>query len=400
MIAHPRRDSTNERFFAPCPRGLETVLADELRELGARNPATTAGGVHFEGSWAICYRANLESRLASRILWRVGAAPYRVEQDIYNAAHQLPWQSWFTPRRTIKIKVSAQHCPLKSLDFVTLRIKDAVCDRMRLSAGRRPNIDTKTPDMLIAAFLDHDHCTFYLDTSGDPLFKRGWRKSAAEAPLRENLAAGILRLAGWPKEMTLFDPMCGAGTFAIEAALMARRIAPGIKRRFAFEKFQHFNERAWRSLRDSSRAQQLSTCPVSILATDCDKQVLDAAAANLEAAGVASSVHLAQGDLLDQPAPAEVGVLLTNPPYGLRVGAEPELTTLYPRIGDWLKQRFIGWTAYFFTADMRFPTLLRLSPSRRVPLFNGAIECRLYEFLVVAGSMRSTRRTAKDRAST
>ncbi|MGH7257961.1 MAG: THUMP domain-containing protein, partial [Nitrospiraceae bacterium] len=145
MIAHPRRDSTNERFFAPCPRGLETVLAEELRELGACNPAVTGGGVHFEGSWAICYRTNLESRVASRILWRVGAAPYRMEQDIYDAAHQLPWQSWFTPRRTIKIKVSAQHCPLKSLDFVTLRIKDAVCDRMRLSAGRRPNIDTKTP---------------------------------------------------------------------------------------------------------------------------------------------------------------------------------------------------------------------------------------------------------------
>ena len=188
MIAHPRRDSTNERFFAPCPRGLETVLADELRELGARNPATTAGGVHFEGSWAICYPTNLESRVASRILWRVGVAPYRVEQDIYDAAHQLPWHSWFTHRRTIKIKVSAQQCPLKSLDFVTLRIKDAVCDHMRLSAGRRPNIDTKNPDMLIAAFLDHDRCTFYLDTSGDPLFKRGWRTIAAEAPLRENLA--------------------------------------------------------------------------------------------------------------------------------------------------------------------------------------------------------------------
>jgi putative N6-adenine-specific DNA methylase len=323
-----------------------------------------------------------------------------MEQDIYDAAYRLPWQTWFTPRRTIKIKVSAQHCPLKSLDFVTLRIKDAVCDRMRLSAGGRPDIDTKNPDILIAAFLDRERCTFYLDTSGDPLFKRGWRKNAAEAPLKENLAAGILRLAGWPKEMTLFDPMCGAGTFAIEAALMAQRIAPGINRRFAFEKFQHFNERIWRSLRDSSRVRQLSTCPVSILASDCDKQILDAAAANLQAAGVASSVRLAQGDLLDQPAPSEIGMLLTNPPYGLRVGTESELAAMYPRIGDWLKQRFTGWTAYFFTADTRFPTLLRLSPSRRVPLFNGAIECRLYEFHVVSGSMRHTRRAGKNPLST
>ena len=254
--------------------------------------------------------------------------------------------------------------------------------------------------MLIAAFLDHDRCTFYLDTSGDPLFKRGWRTIAAEAPLRENLAAGILRLAGWPKEITLFDPMCGAGTFAIEAALMAQRIAPGMKRRFAFEKFQHFNERTWRTLRDSSRAQQLSTCPVSIMASDRDKQVLGAAAAKFEAAGVTPSVQLGHGDLLEQSAPAEVGMLLTNPPYGLRVETEPELTTLYPRIGDWLKQRFTGWTAYFFTADMRFPTLLRLSPSRRVPLFNGGIECRLYEFHVVSGSMRRARRAGKGAPST
>ena len=299
-------------------------------------------------------------------------------------------------------KVTAVQTPQQKQEGTHRRQSNgyAVCDRMRLSAGRRPDIDTKNPDMLIAAFLDHDRCTFYLDTSGDPLFKRGWRKSAAEAPLRENLAAGILRLAGWPKETTLFDPMCGAGTFAIEAALMARRIAPGLKRRFAFEKFQHFNERVWRSLRDSSHAQQLSTCPVSIRASDLDKQVLEAAAANLEAAGVAPSVHLAQGDLLDQSAPAEVGMLVTNPPYGLRVGTEPELTTLYPRIGDWLKQRFTGWTAYFFTADMRFPTLLRLSPSRRMPLFNGAIECRLYEFRVVPGSMRNSRRAGKDTSST
>lgn len=385
-------DSTNQRFFAPCPRGLEPVLSDELREIGAGHVAATAGGVQFEGPWALCYRANLESRIASRILWRVGQAPYRTEADVYDAARKLNWQAWFTAHRTIKIKVSAQACPLKSLDFVTLRIKDAVCDRLRFSAGRRPDVDTRNPDLLIAAFLNHQHCTFYVDTSGEPLFKRGWRQTAADAPLRENLAAGILRLAGWPQDTALFDPMCGAGTFPIEAAWMAQRIAPGSKRRFAFEKLLNFDERTWRALRESSIARQLPSCPIPIHAADRDARTLEAATANLKAAGVSASVHLLHGDILDQLAPASAGLLISNPPYGHRVGEADLLASFYPRLGDWLKQRFAGWTAYFFTGDSRFPTLLRLSPSKRVPLFNGAIECRLYEFRIVSGSHRRPQR--------
>jgi putative N6-adenine-specific DNA methylase len=367
-------------------------LSDELRELGAGHVAASAGGVEFTGPWRLCHRANLESRIASRILWRVGQAPYRNADDIYEAAHKLSWHAWFTPRRTIKIKVSAQACPLKSLDFVTLRIKDAVCDRMRSSSGLRPDVDTRNPDLLIAAFLDHDRSTFYLDTSGEPLFKRGWRHTAGDAPLRENLAAGILRVAGWPQPAALFDPMCGAGTFAIEAAWMAQRIAPGNKRRFAFEKLLNYDERTWRSLRESSIARQLASGPVPIYAADHDPRMLEAAAANLKSAGVFSSVQLSHGNVLDQPAPAASGLLICNPPYGHRVGEADHLASFYPRLGDWLKQCFAGWTACFFTGDPRFPKLLRLSPSRRVPLFNGALECRLYEFRIVSGSHRRSQR--------
>lgn len=385
-------DSTTHRFFASCPRGLEQALCDELRVIGAAHVTISPGGVEFTGLWSVCYRANLESRIASRILWRVGQAPYRTESDIYEAAQSLSWHAWFTARRTIKIKVSAQACPLKSLDFVTLRIKDAVCDRMRLSSGRRPDVDTRCPDILIAAFLDAECCTFYLDTSGEPLFKRGWRQTAGDAPLRENLAAGILRLIGWPSDQMLFDPMCGAGTFPIEAAMMAQRMAPGSKRRFAFEKLLNYDERTWRSLRESSIARQLVSSPVPIHASDHDPRILEAASANLKAAGVSSSVRLLQGDILDQQAPAAAGLLVSNPPYGHRVGERDRLASFYPRLGDSLKQRFTGWTAYFFTADPQFPTLLRLSPSRRIPLFNGALECRLYEFRIVSGSHRRSRR--------
>ena len=185
-------DSTNHAFFAPCPRGLEAVLADELTDLGAADVKPTAGGVAFHGPLALCYRVNLQSRIASRLLLRIAEGSYRDEHDVYDSANAIRWQDWFTPQQRIKVKVSAHHCPLKSLDFVTLRVKDAVCDRFQFARGKRPTVDTHAPDILIAVYLDASTCTFYLDTSGEPLFKRGWRKSAGEAPIRETTAGAAV----------------------------------------------------------------------------------------------------------------------------------------------------------------------------------------------------------------
>lgn len=384
-------DSTNHAFFAPCPRGLEAVLADELKDLGASAIQQTAGGVHFHGPLPLCYLVNLQSRIASRILWRMAEAPYRDEQDVYDAAMAVRWQDWFTPQQSIKVKVSAQHCPLKSLDFVTLRVKDAVCDRFQYARGKRPTVDTHAPDMLIAVFLDRTTCTLYLDTSGDPLFKRGWRKSAGEAPIRENLAAGILRLARWTPDTVLFDPMCGSGTFVIEAALMARRVAPGLGRRFAFEKLLSFDPRRLSDLRDRLKAAEVPAEPGLIHAADRSAQAIASIRANLAVAGSGEAVALREGDVLDLPAPADAGLVVTNPPYGHRMGEAEALRTFYPRFGDHLKQQFCGWTVQIFTADLKLPGLLRLAPSRRIPLFNGAIECRLFEFRMVAGSLRKKR---------
>lgn len=186
-----------ERFFAPCPRGLETVLAAELERLDATSIQASPGGVGFHGNWQTCYRANLESRIASRILWQIAKDQYRSEADIYDLTHSLPWQDWFEPRLSIKVNLAAIKCPLRSLDFVTLRIKDAVCDKFRAIHGKRPDIDTVAPDMRIHGFLNAQEFTLYLDTSGEALFKRGLRQTQGEAPLRENLAAGILALTGW-----------------------------------------------------------------------------------------------------------------------------------------------------------------------------------------------------------
>ena len=383
-----------QTFFAPCPRGLEGVLRDELEQWGAQVSVATHGGVQFSGPFDLCYKANLESRIASRVLWRVFHGRYRTEQDIYQAAYSLPWRDWFSARHTIKVKVSAQHCPLNSLDFVTLRIKDAVCDRFSAFTRVRPSVDTHKPDIRIDAFLDRSGFTLYLDTSGDALFKRGWRKVSAEAPLRENLAAGILRLSGWSAEHPLLDPMCGGGTIVLEAALMALNVAPGLGRSFAFEKLNNFDQRAWLALCQASRARQAPRVPLAIYGSDLHGAALKAAQSNLEAAGLTGVVKVKQVNVLELKPPAEEGVLIMNPPYGVRTGAQTELAEFYPRLGDRLKHYFAGWRAYIFTADLRLPTLVRLSATRRTPLFNGALECRLFEFKMVQGGMRRSKATA------
>jgi putative N6-adenine-specific DNA methylase len=380
--------SPREQFFAPCPRGLESVLADELEALGAQAIVPTPGGVGFTGPFDLCYRVNLESRTASRVLWRVWQGPYRSEANLYDAAASLPWRDWFSVERTIKVKVSAQQCPLKSLDFVTLRIKDAVCDHFFSAVKVRPSVDTAKPDVRVDAFLDATQATLYLDTSGEPLFKRGFRAARTEAPLRENLAAGILKLSSWTPDQALLDPMCGGGTFLLEAVQIARRIAPGLGRGFAFEKMNNFRQPVWRAICEASRAQQQPANSLRIYGSDVNGSTLQATRANLEAAGLADAVTLKQVSVLDVKAPAESGALVMNPPYGIRTGEQDDLAELYPQLGDVLKQRFAGWRAYLFTADLRLPKLIRLAPSRRIPLFNGALECRLYEFKLVEGSMR------------
>lgn len=383
-------DSTKLRFFASCPQGLEGVLEQELHDLGVPMTTKTEGGISFLAPWATMYWVNLKSHIASRVLWEVGQASYLSEDDVYRAAYSLPWPDWFTSSQTIKVKVSARRCPLTSLDFITLRIKDAVCDKFMAVRHKRPDVDTKRPNIRIDAFLDESTVTFYLDTSGEPLFKRGHRVLSVEAPLRENLAAGLLRLAGWNPNEVLLDPMCGSGTIPLEAALMARKIAPGQSRSFGFERLIVHDPKRWGHLREASRIKQLATVPAAIYASDRDPAAVKIAQRIFQGAGVGIDIRLRQSDVLDLEAPAEQGVIMINPPYGVRLSKPEELDNFYPKLGDWLKQRFSGWRAYIFTGDLRVPKLIGLAPSKRIPLFNGPLECRLYEFLIMAGSMRKT----------
>lgn len=378
-----------ENFFSPCPRGLELMLSNELNALGAQEVRTTDGGVHFTGPLLLGYRVNLHSRIASRVLWRVATAHYRNEQDIFDTAYALPWNDWFSTSHTIRVNMTAIKCPLKSLDFATLKIKDAICDKFRALTGDRPSVDTHAPDIRIHAFLDTNRMTLYVDTSGDALFKRGVRQYTNVAPLRENLAAGILMLTGWQPGVPLLDPMCGSGTFLIEAAQMSLGIAPGIGRRFAFEKLKNFDAAAWGEMRSQAQSAQKPVNVLPIFGSDLYGDELKAARLNLENAGLHGAVTLNQANVLEISAPADHGVLVANLPYGERMGDLEELQALYPKLGDVLKKKFGGWNAYLFTSDLRMPRFIRLSVSRRTLLFNGAIECRLFEYKMVVGSNRS-----------
>jgi len=377
-----------ENFFASSPRGLEPLLADELAALGAQRIQQVPGGAAFAGEWRVCYAANLWSRLASRVLWRVAEFDYASEEDIHAAARKVDWMRLFTVERSLRVNVSAQKSPLKSLDFATLRIKDAVCDRFRETLGSRPNVDRANPDVRVHAFLEAARGAFYLDTSGEPLFKRGWRAGAGEAPLRENLAAGIILLSGWKPEEPLLDPMCGGGTLLVEAAAMARGRAPGANRRFGFENLKAFSPAIWEKEKRDALKPRNAPKSLDIFGSDNDPRVLGDARRNIAGAGVDRWIKLEQVDILERPAPAPAGVMVANPPYGERIGSKEELAEFYPRLGSALKKNYPGWRCHFFTADMRLPKLMRLQPSRRVPLYNGALECRLFEIRIVAGSNR------------
>jgi len=382
-----------QSFFATCPSGLEEVLARELDACSARGTRPAGGGVHFEGNPATGYRANLRSRIASRILWRVADAAYANEQDIYEAALRVPWPERFHVGRTIRVDVAAIRSPVKSLEFVTLRVKDAICDRFRADTGGRPDVDTRVPDVRVHAFLDARSVTFYLDTSGEPLWKRGGRARTGEAPIRENLAAGIIALSGWQPGEPFLDPMCGSGTFLIEAAGVALGLAPGSRRAFGFEKLAGFDATLWRRLRDEACASELPRAPMPIHGADLYGAELAKARAAIESAGLAGAIQLKQANVLELSPPAPAGVLVANPPYGVRLGEDEELEAFYPKLGDALKARFAGWRCYFLTGDAaRFAKLVGLKASRRIPLFNGPLECRLLEYRIVAGSMRGRQR--------
>ena len=424
------------QLFLPCAAGVEDYLAHEVaRVIGQPLPQVQKwrGGVLVNAAWRDALLLNLHSRLAQRVLVQLFHAQYRNEQDLYRAASEVAWEIWFTPLQSIKVEVTAQHSPLTSLNFAALKIKDAVCDRFRANAGGvRPDVDTQSPDMRIYAHLTTDTVSLYIDTSGEALFKRGWREDKGEAPLKETLAAAIIAASGWADDplQPLYDPCCGSGTIAIEAAQIACHIAAGSQRHFAFEKMLPFQQHVWSAIQ--SAALQAQKRPADgqkphVFGSDVAHRMVDFAQRNAQRAGVADAIEFRGGDALQRLPPSpNPGVMLVNPPYGERMEAAgfagaarqrhgpaggqtqtgPATATgreqaqtgdggeFFVQLAAHWKKNYAGWTAWVLTPDLKLPGKMRLKESRRVPMWNGPIECRLLRFDMVKGSARGEARVA------
>ena len=402
-------------LFLPCAAGVESLLEAEVQAiLPATKVRALRGGVALAGEPREVMRLNLESRLAQRVLIEVAEGEYRNEDELYTLAHGIDWSDWITPRQTLRVDTTAQRSPLRSLNFAALRVKDGVCDRMRDAHGERPNVDTVRPDLQVVLHAGAERAAIYVDSSGESLFKRGWREDKGDAPLKETLAAAMLAAAGWrgtaAEGGALHDPCCGSGTIAIEAAQIAMGIAPGALRRFAFEKMLPFSSAEMRAelqrLRSKAK-ERVHPAEVPIFASDVSFRMIDFARRNAERAGVASAIVFNGGDALERPAPslpADLhGTLMVNPPYGERIdvagkaAARPSPdrdapSDFFPRLATHWKRAYTahpaGWTAWILSPDMKLPSAMRLKESRRVPMWNGPIECRLFRFDLVAGSAR------------
>ena len=459
------------QLFLPCAAGVEDFLAQEVHEitsLQGDDLRVMRGGVNLRSSWRDAMRLNLYSRLCQRVLVQLHVGEYRNEQDLYEAASNVAWEIWFTPKESFKIEITAQHSPLQSLNFAALKIKDAIADRFRFKTGIRPDVNTQWPDARIYGHLTTDTVTIYIDTSGEPLFKRGWRQDTGEAPLKETLAAAMIAASGWaetiyeevegeePSFAPFYDPCCGSGTISIEAAQIACNIAPGSTRRFGFEKLLPYQPHVWDAIKSEAAQAVLTPAErenIQIFGSDVSFRMVDFATRNAERAGVADVVQFRGGDALQRMPPCENekknGIMIVNPPYGDRIGisgvagqnarrsggrenaqqngrqnprqssnynpdagdfeqdnqsdqprfgqresaqtenAGLEGSEFFPQLATHWKKNYAGWTAYVLTPDMKLPTKMRLKESRRVPMWNGPIECRLFRFDMVAGSARA-----------
>jgi len=409
-------------LFLPCAAGVEDYLAPEILRITGLPPGCITkqrGGVAVRTSFAHAMLLNLYSRLAQRVLVLVSYTEYRNEQDLYRAAMAVSWEQWFTPKQSIKVEITAQHSPLTSLNFAALKVKDAVCDRFReTSGGVRPDVDTQWPDVRIYAHLTTDSCSLYIDTSGEPLFKRGWREDKGDAPLKETLAAAMIAASGWADGegdlLPLYDPCCGSGTVVIEAAQIACNIAAGSMRRFAFEKYRPFRAAEWAAMKAEAAQAVVKPepgQPTLIYGSDVSHRMVDFAQRNAERAGVADVIEFRGGDALQRMPPIDVpGVMLVNPPYGERIetggfagtarfGARelPETEAsgeggdggeFFSKLATHWKKNYSGWTAWVLTPDLKLPSKMRLKESRRVPMWNGPLECRLFKFEMIKGSAR------------
>lgn len=370
---------TEFAYFATAAKGLEEVLADELHALEVSTIVPGTGGVHFRGSRADGYRACLWLRTANRVLQPIGSFPCHSAEELYAGVHACPWEEFLAPGMTLALDASVRDSVLTHSRFAALKGKDAIVDRLRERRGARPDIDTAAPDLQVNLHIHRNSCTVSLDLAGDGLHRRGYRLERTTAPLRETLAAGLLLLSGWDGATPFADPMCGSGTLPIEAALIATRTAPGLARSFAFQKWPGFDARGWQALRDEAH-QLRRPAGAPIVGADRDPRALRVAQENAARLTGAAAITWTRADFARLTPPATAGTLLFNPPYGERLKDDGTLESLYRSMGDTLKQQWKGWMAWILTGNLDAAKRIGLKATRRIPLWNGPLECRLLKY--------------------
>ncbi|MEN9705560.1 MAG: hypothetical protein RLZZ393_1439, partial [Pseudomonadota bacterium] len=379
------------RFVATVPRGFADLLAQELATLGATDIRERAGGVGFRGSLETGYRACLESRLASRVLLQVGNASMSGTESLYDAVRAIDWRQHLDPRGTLACEYTGSHPAISNTHFGTLKVKDAICDQLRDSTGQRPDISTERPSLRVHAHVGGGQVTVSIDLAGESLGRRGYRVAGGEAPLRENLAAGILVRAQWPQVCAaggeFLDPMCGSGTFVIEAAWMAADIAPGLMRDyFGFQGWEQHDAVIWERVREAALGRMKQYLPVVVLGSDRNPAAVATAQANARRAGVGRDIRFETGDLA-QARPANIdpegrsfGLLCVNPPYGQRIGQGEDALAAHRAIGEALRGPFANWQAVVLTGEPALGQAIGVNAHRVHTVWNGAIECRLLRF--------------------
>ena len=372
-------------FIAKTMYGLEPVLAEELRQIGAKNIQEIKRAVVFEGDTRILYKANYCLRSALRILVPVHSFEATNEKDFYAGIRKVDWSQYLNPTDTIAVDSFTQGETFRHSQFVALLTKDAVVDQFRDKYSRRPNVDVIAPHLRINVHVQGDKIDVSLDASGDSLHRRSYRTATMEAPLNEVLAAGMVLLSGWNAESDFVDPMCGSGTIPIEAAWLATRTPPQIKRAgFGFFKWPNFDETLWNDVKQAADAQ-IRPCPVKIYASDIDQRARNATAINLMGSGMENNIRLQSVAFDKLLRPSNHGVLITNPPYDERMRVD-EISTFYKAIGDRFKKQWMGWDAWLISSNRAALKQVGLRTSRRLALFNGALECSFHKYEMYEGT--------------
>ena len=371
-------------FIATTGLGMQELLFAELQELGAPSPRLQGTSVFFKGGLEMAYRVCLWSRIANRVLLPLKTFPAPAPEKLYAGVRAIHWSDHLTSKDTLAVDFSCSKSKMTHSHYGALKVKDAIVDQFRSIEGVRPSVDPIRPSVRINVYVFEDVATVSIDLSGDSLHKRGYRAPHMPAALKENLAAALLRQAGWPREGFAFlDPMCGSGTLVIEAALMAAKIAPGLNRDYyGFLGWQGHVPSLWTRLLKEAEEVQIRDKKAlpKIVGYDSDFRAVRVGLETVERAGLRGKVHFEKRDLTQCERIAEQGIFLTNPPYGERLRPGEDLRPLYKEIGDQMKKKFKGWEGYVFTGSSDLAKVIGLKAARRIPFFNGPIECRLLKY--------------------